>query len=839
MIRRPPRSTLSSSSAASDVYKRQVSTQSTGVSGATMGCFCSSEEEDKEKAREEFETTSGGFILNKTRCITDPIMLLVFIAFLVGMCYVAGLAWTDGDYYRILYGTNWKGDACGRGANSGGFVNQYWPNVLFYKELGSVCLDSCPDSTPSSQTTAIVAGDSSFAFTDTYSYQVVCTCNVQIAEGNPNCGTSSSSTACTGQTTVADSVTSALAWNTATQMGSKCSAAGDKGYFLETLTYTSATTDGDTAANFWTKFVPTFTYDQCYTSSKAGTSCGSGTFVNTLNSAEYKMNVPMCNVQYRTKEIFNRCIPWLSYSSMVSLFCSDSGDCPTDSLSEEFNSIGAFFEEAFADIGKAWYVILASVGISIVIGFLYLYFMQKCAKCVIGSGLFLVLCGLAFVTFAFYKEYNKLDDRVNTEPELATIDEDKRNRTICAVFGIIFALTLGIMMCVVICFTKQIRVAGALLQCAAEAIIDMPLLVIYPLWEVLFFMLICVAFIFGTLLLASSGDDNLDQIYGYHSFEYSASTQRTFVFWLFGFLWIAEFCASVGFMVVAFCFALWFFAPMRKPTEDEPNPGKNDREMISSPIWTSLKLTVVHHLGTVAFGSLIIAIIQMIRITLEYIETKRRELTGGGEDPSGLWKFLFCCCRCCLWCLEKCMKALNKIAYVCTVINGSGFCSSACHAMGLLISNISWFAIVSGISGCMLLFGKWACAFITAGICGWWCTYLDLSSILFPTLCCLMVAYVVASLFAEVYEMGVDTMLVCFLEIQAVECDGDKISAPPALHDEIIMVQAEAHIKVAQREAVAKAVADFKAEQKAGKSVGAVGTAKPDEESLQPGDAQM
>eukprot|EP00658_Telonema_sp_P-2_P066692 TRINITY_DN5565_c0_g1_i2.p1 TRINITY_DN5565_c0_g1~~TRINITY_DN5565_c0_g1_i2.p1 ORF type:complete len:122 (+),score=35.58 TRINITY_DN5565_c0_g1_i2:95-460(+) len=36
MIRRPPRSTLSSSSAASDVYKRQVSTQSTGVPALTM-----------------------------------------------------------------------------------------------------------------------------------------------------------------------------------------------------------------------------------------------------------------------------------------------------------------------------------------------------------------------------------------------------------------------------------------------------------------------------------------------------------------------------------------------------------------------------------------------------------------------------------------------------------------------------------------------------------------------------------------------------------------------------------------------------------------------------------
>eukprot|EP00656_Telonema_subtile_P049547 TRINITY_DN6187_c0_g1_i2.p1 TRINITY_DN6187_c0_g1~~TRINITY_DN6187_c0_g1_i2.p1 ORF type:complete len:140 (+),score=20.27 TRINITY_DN6187_c0_g1_i2:112-531(+) len=36
MIRRPPRSTLSSSSAASDVYKRQVSTQSTGTTPKKM-----------------------------------------------------------------------------------------------------------------------------------------------------------------------------------------------------------------------------------------------------------------------------------------------------------------------------------------------------------------------------------------------------------------------------------------------------------------------------------------------------------------------------------------------------------------------------------------------------------------------------------------------------------------------------------------------------------------------------------------------------------------------------------------------------------------------------------
>eukprot|EP00658_Telonema_sp_P-2_P005490 TRINITY_DN1204_c0_g1_i4.p1 TRINITY_DN1204_c0_g1~~TRINITY_DN1204_c0_g1_i4.p1 ORF type:complete len:312 (+),score=95.92 TRINITY_DN1204_c0_g1_i4:122-1057(+) len=50
MIRRPPRSTLSSSSAASDVYKRQVSTQSTGNYGRAMGCGASNQPAEDTKS---------------------------------------------------------------------------------------------------------------------------------------------------------------------------------------------------------------------------------------------------------------------------------------------------------------------------------------------------------------------------------------------------------------------------------------------------------------------------------------------------------------------------------------------------------------------------------------------------------------------------------------------------------------------------------------------------------------------------------------------------------------------------------------------------------------------
>eukprot|EP00658_Telonema_sp_P-2_P003676 TRINITY_DN11375_c0_g1_i3.p1 TRINITY_DN11375_c0_g1~~TRINITY_DN11375_c0_g1_i3.p1 ORF type:complete len:123 (+),score=35.49 TRINITY_DN11375_c0_g1_i3:133-501(+) len=61
MIRRPPRSTLSSSSAASDVYKRQVSTQSTGtLDGCAMSMHMTPEYERRmiqERYRKERGTT--------------------------------------------------------------------------------------------------------------------------------------------------------------------------------------------------------------------------------------------------------------------------------------------------------------------------------------------------------------------------------------------------------------------------------------------------------------------------------------------------------------------------------------------------------------------------------------------------------------------------------------------------------------------------------------------------------------------------------------------------------------------------------------------------------------
>ena len=47
----------------------------------------------------------------------------------------------------------------------------------------------------------------------------------------------------------------------------------------------------------------------------------------------------------------------------------------------------------------------------------------------------------------------------------------------------------------------------------------------------------------------------------------------------------------------------------------------------------------------------------------------------------------FRCMKCCFWCLEKCLRFLNKNAYIGIAIYGKNFCKAAKDAFFLLLRN--------------------------------------------------------------------------------------------------------------------------------------------------------
>lgn len=112
--------------------------------------------------------------------------------------------------------------------------------------------------------------------------------------------------------------------------------------------------------------------------------------------------------------------------------------------------------------------------------------------------------------------------------------------------------------------------------------------------------------------------------------------------------------------------AKWYFA------RDKSTVG-------SRTVLSSICTSMWYHSGTAAFGSLIIAIIKMIRAFLAYLQKKADEM------DSSIAKAILCCCQCCFYCLEKCMRFINKNAYIQTAIFGTSFCTSAKEAFFLIL----------------------------------------------------------------------------------------------------------------------------------------------------------
>ena len=81
---------------------------------------------------------------------------------------------------------------------------------------------------------------------------------------------------------------------------------------------------------------------------------------------------------------------------------------------------------------------------------------------------------------------------------------------------------------------------------------------------------------------------------------------------------------------------------------------------------TSTKLCLCpcrFHVGTISFGALIIAIIQFIQAVLAYVSKKLKE-QHTNEVIKKIVTAILCLMQCCLWCLERILRYINRQIYV-------------------------------------------------------------------------------------------------------------------------------------------------------------------------------
>ncbi|XP_077391888.1 choline transporter-like protein 5-A [Festucalex cinctus] len=236
----------------------------------------------------------------------------------------------------------------------------------------------------------------------------------------------------------------------------------------------------------------------------------------------------------------------------------------------------------------------------------------------------------------------------------------------------------------------------------------------------------------------------------YHRYLFLLQISNLLIFlWLFNFSLALEQCTLAG------TFSSYYWAK-RKP-EDVP----------SYPLFSSFRRAIRYHTGSLAFGALVLSVVQLFRITLKYLEKKLKGL------DSSLSRFILCCLRCCFWCLEKFIRYMNRNAYIMVAIYGKNFFSSAQEAFFLLMRNMVRVAVVDRVTDFLLFLGKvmiaggvgvLALLFFTKKITLFQAEVPYLHYYEVPLMTTVVGAYLIAHGFFSVYAMCVDTFFLCFCD---------------------------------------------------------------------------
>uniref|UniRef100_A0A673G9U0 Choline transporter-like protein n=1 Tax=Sinocyclocheilus rhinocerous TaxID=307959 RepID=A0A673G9U0_9TELE len=449
----------------------------------------------------------------------------------------------------------------------------------------------------------------------------------------------------------------------------------------------------------------------------------------------------------------------------------------------------------FEDYTKSWYWILICLLIAVVVSLIFIVLLRYLAGIMVWVMIVMVIAVFAYGIVHCSIKYVNLKDTPGANITLQQLGFQPdfsvylHIRQTWLAFIIILAILEVIIIIVLIFLRNRIRIAVELMKEASRAVGYVMSSLFYPIFT--FFLLTIVIAYWGvTAVFLSTSSEPVYKVFNETVCPHARETcipenftlsnmkrdcprsECLFAFYggetpyhkyliflqfynVFLFFWCANFVTALGQMTLAGAFASYYWAP------NKPN------DMPAFPLCASLGRSLRYHTGSLAFGSLILAIIQIIRVLLEYIDHKLK----GAENKFA--KFLLCCLKCCFWCLEKFIKFMNRNAYIMVAIYGKNFCRSARDAFFLLMRNVIRVVVLDKVTDFILFLGK----LLIVGLVGIFAFFFfsghtdafkgaapSLHYYWVPILTVLVGSYLIAHGFFSVYAMCVDTLFLCFLE---------------------------------------------------------------------------
>ncbi|XP_058128936.1 choline transporter-like protein 1 [Anopheles ziemanni] len=452
-------------------------------------------------------------------------------------------------------------------------------------------------------------------------------------------------------------------------------------------------------------------------------------------SALHRMCVASCEEVEGFKPFLNRCV---------------RKNNPTEEVATR-TGLRNFFQEVSEDLEGCYREMLWLAAIAFLLSLLTLLLLRVLPGLIVWLVLAAVMVACTAGTLWLWFKW-----RYESEQLSASAGDSARMRmNNWLYYAIAATVATLIVLLVILVMRKRIKLVVQLFKEAGKAIASMPFLLAEPVLTFVTIAAGIVLYVYFTVWIESAG---MLVVESNNSAKYVKDSTMLFTRWynLLAFLWFSQFVIGCQHMVIAGAVAGWFFT--------------RNKATLGHPIARSYGNLVRYHLGTVAFGSFVIALVQFLRTLLKLLMHSVR------NPQNRVTSFLFDCCQCCLQCFERFLQYLTRNAYILTAMHGDPFCRAGRNAFRLLTSNALRVFAINSVGDFVLVLAKVFVVVATVLIGmeliqqkqGMHHPYV-------PLILVGIFAYLVAHCFMTVYEMTVDTIFLCFCE----DCESnDGISRP-------------------------------------------------------------
>ena len=251
------------------------------------------------------------------------------------------------------------------------------------------------------------------------------------------------------------------------------------------------------------------------------------------------------------------------------------------------------------DLYTCWWLFLVMLGISTVISMIYLFLLRCIAKPLLYISFVLILVlVIAGGIYVFTYASNNYEDG----------DDTKLYMQICAY--VLWGLAV-VYFIILMCCCSRIRLAIAIQEAASDFVRNTMSIFTVPF---IFFFIILIWIIFwviSAVYVYSVGDLVKDDTLPIANIEWNTTTRYVWIYHLFGLFWISAFIIGCSQFIIAATAAIWYFSV-----------GADSDSKAKGSFLTAYKWIFRYHMGSIAFGALIIAIMQMIKLMFEYFRRK-------------------------------------------------------------------------------------------------------------------------------------------------------------------------------------------------------------------------